>query len=208
VAHRFRDIWVDPADALDPTGWNRNMSALAEEWNGGLDQDNLPEEVVTTARIEQDQCTVVSSDGYAVSGAVNRFTVDILRSDWQRTDATGNVIGEEEINCPVDGTLIAEWGGWWYWDGGSAGSSSVCRFRLVVDGRPISESGWSEWARRRDAVQLVGASPLSAGRHTIWVEVQAAHVDPQDPWAKVDGTSNNGDIYVNHRELVTDVRLR
>jgi len=208
MAFRYRVEYSESGDVIDPIAWNRNMSEMAEEWNGGLDRDNFPMNFVSQSMLLKDQCTIIKSDSYTES---EEYLVDMDTSSWNHTSALV-VLGGIDLIVPTDCIATAEFGCGWHWPGYIASvpyNQDVVRFRIVVDGLPVSESGLISRGRYKDAVQLVGCAIITAGRHRVWAEVQTGRCVRQDASMSLYTANMAADvIVVRARELVVELGLR
>jgi hypothetical protein len=213
MAQRYRQEPVQSGDVLDPVIWNENHAEFAAEFNNALDRDNLPVASITEEMIVPRNFNRIDSDGFSTSGGVNVFVSDMSRADWQRTDGFGLRIAEFEFEADVDSLTISEFGCNHLWTDWATLSGTPpedqARFRIVMDGIPVAETGWYSSNRERESVYLVGAVPIVAGRHTAWVEVQVADIDPDDPRMQILKQADSGLVlHVHDRELVVHRRLR
>jgi len=89
------------------------------------------------------------------------------------------------------------------------------RFRIVVDGLESFTTGWQSAYNYSDNTYACMATPVSAGRHTVYVEVQLAQLDWDDttlqehPMECYDSSNALGfSIRVQARELIVHRRKR
>ena len=80
------------------------------------------------------------------------------------------------------------------------------RWRITVNGRQISESGWISNARRCANTYLVGAIPVEAGAHTIQAEYRIAYVDRFNEFNEAGNVKRYCEIW--DRELIVHARKR
>tara|TARA_R100001443_G_scaffold115816_1_gene134497 strand:- start:3732 stop:4331 length:600 start_codon:yes stop_codon:yes gene_type:complete len=186
------------ADMLDAKDWVRNINVLAEEFNGRLDRDNLPERAVSASH------TVI---GTFNSLTANTRTSDITlsgdTSQWVDGDGT-NTINQLTVTTETDGMLRVAWSGTWSWAahiswGATPGGDSI-GWRLIVDGTVIAESPYHNVLRYHDATHLCGTYPMSAGVHTVKVEARLYN------WQS--GARLGYDCDVETSELIAHLRLR
>jgi hypothetical protein len=174
MAYRYRILAPSDGDVLNVDDWILNNAELADEFNGYLDRDNLPADGVTVGRTSAGTFYALHSDAYNTSSIV---TIDSETVEWVSDDGTDS-IGTLSIDCPTDCLLKCYWSGWFeiiY----SADKGCV-RTRITVDGYVVAESGWqaiggdgSGNGRTGSSPYICGAIPVTAGPHTITVQVQA-----------------------------------
>ena len=228
MAFRYRKRHIDSGDVMDPRDWNLNHAGYSDEFNGYLDRDNFPVDIITRDMMQSNCC--------------NQFFVDIddetgrpLSSEtvgWQSATDGGIVFSRITAEIKADALLMCEWSGRWSWSYGDSGYSSwntlpgsllprdpsnaLCRFRLTVDGVAVAESGFSSSRRNRDACYLVGATPVVAGRHVIQIEGQALYEegngevnDKFDLSKRATYTvGNDFELNLRDRELIVRARYR
>lgn len=161
------------ADMLDAKDWVRNINVLAEEFNGRLDRDNLPERAVSAS--------------HTVTGTFNSLTANTRTSDitlsgdtnqWVDGDGT-NKINELTVTSETDAILRVSWSGTWQWTPDvtwNVGAGNVTDrgigFRLKVNGAVVAESPQHSVERYHDATHLCGVYPISSGLHIVTVEAR------------------------------------
>lgn len=200
MAHRILPVSPAEGDILDPRDWTRSMAVFAEEYNGGLDRDNLPLEAVTAAMLPAGVFNHWTS--HAPTAVVTLTGQSIA---WVDQDSSGNLLGEIELDIGVDALLRAEWSGTWQdnpdW---SLTRTTVQRnlvsFRLLVDGAPIARIYQSSAGRGHDNGYMVGARAVTAGRHRICVEARQWRAGNEDAGGQT--------ILVRERELILWIKRR
>ena len=226
MAFRYRKRHIDSNDVMDPRDWNLNHSNYAGEFNGYLDRDNFPADFVTQAMIQENCCNEVFS---STEGTMTGIQLNSVA--WQ-AGGTDHPVGSLTEEIKSDALLICEWSGQWEWSylvkgsgWGNVPNSSlrrdptqaVCRFRLMVDGVVVAESGYSSARRKYDGCYLVGATPVSAGNHVVTVEAQFLYIEQNETILEANdlmrhGTYTVGDddfsISLEEAELIVRARYR
>ena len=193
MAFRYREKVVTDGEAIDPSDWTENMTALAGEFNGHLDRDNFPIEVFEEKHIglrEFNQIFVTArerNNSQQLSGSTTDFQT-----------ASESI----SFEANADGVVIVHWSGWHGWDYGdgermegnfvvtgstlrapsshnnrqaSTGLSPATQhyigFRILVNGNEVSTSRFNTWLRVKDCWYLTGVAPVSPG--PVNVDVQA-----------------------------------
>jgi len=199
---RYRVEYSESGDVIDPQVVNLNQNELASEFNGGLDRDNIEAAVFSEGMIVDNAFTRVSS-----APASTAFTPDASLRSWQPMTNTSL-----SLTMPQDCMLLCEWSGTWTWDNTYAGGSApytedAVAFRIVVDGVDVSGSSQFFGASIREcSTYIAGATPVSAGAHTIQVECYIARVRDQDLRLAEDDVA--GAVDINERELLVTERRR
>lgn len=199
MAWRYRQNYPQNGEVLNPQDWNLENKEFAEEFNGYLDRDNLPEEVFTSAHVADDTFTAVTSDPYT---GTEPFGPRENTIEWQSNDGTRN-LGKIEIEAPVDELLICEFSA--TWASNNSPKQGDVRFRVLVDGSEVAMTGfigqqWEEWSD-----YCCGAIPVSAGKHTIEAQVQIANAN----WRGQGYRANENPVAdIQERELIVIERRR
>lgn len=200
MAWRYRQRHIADGAIVTPEDWVLNNKEFAEEFNGYLDRDNLPNADIGKANVSAGTFNKVYTDQY---DATDTFTTVQDTVEWQKTDAGGEELAVLNIDCPFDCLLKCEFGA--YWDVNLSPNPAEVRFRITVDGISVADGGWLSSQRAQWSTHLLGAIAVSAGKHEIRAEVQVAEVDEK-------GTNNYwaiGDfVVVKTRELVVVERRR
>lgn len=199
MAYRYRQIYPQDGEVLNPQDWNLNQKEIVEEFNGYLDRDNLPVSCVDLAHVTFNTFTKVH--GYAESAPWFPATDTV---EWQYNDGA-NDLASISIDCPVDCLLICELGSTWFASSGAVSTDGDIRFRITVDGISVGETHFLSGTWDRWSMHTIGAIPVSAGLHTIRAECQVAEMN-------VTGTQKYGDtdwvFEIFQRELVVIERRR
>ena len=206
MAFRYYMRRPESDDVLDPRDWNLNHAELVGEFNGYLDRDNLPPEVITTEMVAADAFNRFLSDSSTVD-----TDLDADKTDWQHDEAIGRITAEATTDC----LLIVEWSGHWLWHDGTgkviAGSAVIpfaARIRITVDGTSVGETGWLSAIRERDATYLCGAMPVQAGKHIIRAEIQHGKIDTDDGQEQLETLPDDTFLSVKGAELIVRERRR
>ena len=177
MAFIYRQNRVDTGDAIDPQDWLETQSAMVGEFNGNLDRDNLPENVITTEMIKNEQFNRIF---YHRIEPKNKVEVGIDQTNWRAPFQT------IEFDAPTDGVVIVHWGGTWNWALTSTlmshGSQThhalpfmAAWFRVKVNGIVVSNSIMNSWFRKYDSTYMTGVLPVVPGR--VVVDIQARNVE-------------------------------
>lgn len=157
-------------EALDPGDWMRSMDAMAGEFNGKMDRDNLPEAVVDDTHIADDTITLVTSANgslVTLSGTDTGWVSSVSGTDMLTLDFTA------DVDMVIDVTCSFTWL-WGYAYNGPASGPDTDRFlvgwRLVVDGTEIAASHDHSAIRRHDSLLLMGTYVAPPGEHTVRLE--------------------------------------
>ncbi len=172
----YPPILADEQDALLAEDWERNFGALAGVFNGGIDRDNLPEGGVQNEHVRKYAANKIYSDGGDSSTSV---AADTGTTEWQNGDGDGLPLLEQE--APVDALLLCHFSASWTWDDSAATTTAqqnriCCKWRIIVNGTTVAESGWSPLYRTDDSIYLVGAIPVSAGAWRARAQLRIAKV--------------------------------
>lgn len=208
MAWRFRQAYVGDDDVLDPFHWNRNHQEFASEFNGYLDRDNFRQNCFTTDDFVNNSCNEVWSETQG-----GQWSPDRTSTLWQKIGSMSST-----FRIDTDAMLIAEYSGFHIWIEDTSKYEvynqyewACCRYRLLVDGTTISQSGWQAVGRANDCIYLVGALPLSPGPHEVSVEFQAGIIgqgSSPDSIEKIGETDQDPEVRVDNRELIVHVRYR
>lgn len=178
MPYTFRQEHATDADVLDPRWWNLNQSEMVGTFNGGLDRDNLPPNVITEAMLSAESMVNVLSS--AVDGT---WSPDMDIVTWQAFNAGSNG-GAVTVSATVDCVLEIDWGGSWSWNGAWSQAASGATFtvdtvtcRVTVDGVVVAEGGPSEDMRDMDCVHLIGTVAVGPGTHEVVAEVMVTRLE-------------------------------
>ena len=208
MAIRYSIDYFEDRDVIAPVDWTENQNEYASEFNGYLDEDNLPTSALNAARIKDNAFTKLHSDPLPTS----TFTVDISTAGWQSTDSTGQRLGSLAIDAKTDGLFICEWSGTHRYVIVPSGRECIA-YRLLVDGVTVAESGWTSFTRPRDSVYLCGATPVAAGLHAVEAQVRVIALEsalfvPANATTIYVASAGGVSIYVDERELFVKERSR
>jgi hypothetical protein len=194
MALRYRQRYPQSGDILNPDDWNLNHKELAEEFNGYLDRDNLPQNCIGTDIVKNNSFTNVRNETSDTDLDTTSNTVE-----WQE-------ILSKSFDTRNDQLLKVELGVTWTVDPEETSEKANSRFRITVDGVQLAVSGIMSSAFKQDSVYLCGATPVLAGPHVVAAEVQTLYGD---------GSVNSqgfvaslGVIRIKERELVITQRNR
>ena len=112
----------ESADMLDANDWVQNINVLAEEFNGRLDRDNLPEQAVSASHTVPGTFNLLTANT-----RTDTLTLDGNTNQWVDGDGT-NKINELTLTTETDGMLRVSWSGTWQWTSDvlwNAGAGSV-----------------------------------------------------------------------------------
>lgn len=197
---RYRQEYSEAGDVLDPQVPNANQNELISEFNGGLDRDNLPNAVFAETQIVNNAFTRISS-----APATTPFSPNAALRSWQAID--NNVL---TLTLPQDCLLICEWGGTWTWSGtyttGDYIAEDAVAFRITVDGIDVCVSQYFGASLPQHSTHIIGATPVSAGTHTVQVEAFFARVKHQNLQFSEDDVE--GTVVIETRELLVEERRR
>lgn len=197
---RYRQEFSEAGGVLDPQVPNINQNELVSEFNGGLDRDNLLNAVIGEAQIVNNAFTRISS-----APATTPFSPNAALRSWQVI--TNNVL---TLTLPQDCLLICEWGGTWTWGGiyttGDYVDEDAVAFRITVDGIDVCVSHFHGASLPQNSTHIIGATPVSAGTHTIQVEAFFARVKHQNLQFSEDDVE--GTVVIETRELLVEERRR
>lgn len=204
MSYVYRQRHASTSDVIDGASWNANQNELAGMFNGGLDRDNLPPNVITAAMLVLNACVKCSQ--YADNGGAATIT----SAAWQ---ALANF--SLDITATTDVMVEVDFSTTWAWNAGawsrataSSGITYVVEavaFRVTVNGTAVCESGPSEDQYNQDCCALIGAIPLTAGTYTVQVEYQVAQRNYYD--LSVAGLSA-GTLTINETALLVTARSR
>lgn len=208
MALRWNQTFPESGDVLNPSDWNLTHVEYAHEMNGYLDRDNFPVGVLNETRIVARAGSDLLSDPQTTS-----LTTGSNNPDWQDGDGT-NYVGRVTFTAEEDCLLDCDFGGTWNWDtsGHPAGYSilaatysivNAIRFRIVVDGYTVAESGFDEEGRDRHHTWITGCIPIQAGQHEVKVQYQKCRITNFNF-----GEGSALDCVVNERELLVHRRKR
>ena len=121
MAFRVRPRRQEDGDHVDPRDWNENNAAFADEFNGRLDRDNLPE-----LSVDVNQTTTsprVFTRNYSHIATTN-VVLTAEDASWVDGDGTTS-LANKSFTVDCDGTLEVEWSGSWEW--GRSPAHRPCR---------------------------------------------------------------------------------
>ena len=197
---RYRQEFSEAGDVLDPQVPNANQNELISEFNGNLDRDNLPNAVIAETQIVSNAFTRIS-----FAPATTSFSPNAALRTWQPID--NNVL---TLTLPQDCLLICEWGGTWTWSGtyttGDYVDEDGVAYRITVDGIDVCVSQYFGASVPQNSTHILGATPVSAGTHTVQVEAFFARVKHQNLQFSEDNVE--GTVVVGTRELLVEERRR
>jgi len=218
MAFKYRQVYFEDGDIIDARDWNRNISEFADELNGYLDRDNLPEDVFTYEHVASNGFNEFYSN---LSDTTAEYrTIDGNLTTWQSESDSGDGLGDVTFASDTDGLLIVEWSGHWVWDvnpstqwrplsadraarEGVSPYNNVLehyvKYRLVVDGIVVGSSPRSVWTRAHDSAYMCAAVPLPAGNHKVGIEVRIRSKSGGPAYSDVD---------LLERELICWLRKR
>ena len=195
MAFRYQKRAFESGDVIDPDDWNLNHTNFAEEFNGNLDRDNFPANFIKKDMLAANAC----NQFWSTSSSTDSSALVSSTTDWQYEDVDNTNISRRTIEVEADALLMVEWSGGWKWSYDATDSdwlqvpgtessptsvtlkrdptSTLCRFRLSVDGMIVSETGFSSARRARDSAYLVGAVPVVAGSHIVQLEAQLVYLE-------------------------------
>lgn len=176
----YRQEHASDADVLDPRWWNLNQAEFAGKFNGGMDRDDLPEEVVSEGMFSLE--TLLDCDSSTLGGA-DTWTPTMTTTDWQDFDPTNNLAGAISVVAPVDCHLEIDWSGTWEWNGaysravfGTTYAVDTVAVRVIVNGIVVCESGPSEDGADRDCLHILGDIAIGPGSYTVQVQVRVGRL--------------------------------
>ena len=178
MPYSYRPEHASDADALDPRWWNLDQSELAGTFNGGLDRDNYPPNVVSEAMCGSK--VFLDADSSIFNGT---WSPDMSVATWQDINP-GGTGGTVTITAAVDCHVEVDFSATWQWNGAWSGvavggtfavDTATCR--LVVNGNVACEMGPSEDMRDRDCVHVIGNVPLGPGKYTVKAQVLVTRLE-------------------------------
>jgi hypothetical protein len=164
MAYRYSKTRPVADEALDPRDWNLNMKELADEFNGYLDRDNIPEESISLSMVEAETFAKIHCDSI---GSTTIITGDT--TGWVDGGATD--IGKIEEFFPFDCTLVIEWSGTYEWNT-AVGTDTAAEFRILVDGEEVAATGPNLAFYLEGSSYIPGVAQVLAGSHTIKVQAR------------------------------------
>ena len=60
MAFRYRQKYFEDGDIVEPRDWIANMAEYADEFNGFLDRDNLPNDAISSAMMTSGACNEIN----------------------------------------------------------------------------------------------------------------------------------------------------
>lgn len=170
---RYRQTYPRVDESLDVRDWNNNMREIASEFNGYLDRDNVPQNVIDLSMTEFGAFNKVHADAY--DAAINNVSLDPDTTAWQSDDGTDN-IGQLTLLVPCDSLLICEFSG--YVETSGTLADEFVRFRISVDGETAAVNGFSVMHfLTKQPLSIAGAVPVLAGTRVVKVEAQLGKID-------------------------------
>lgn len=179
MGFRYKTTYPSDGDILSPSDWVDSMAELAEEWNGGIDRDNIPESAVDGDHIPDGTVAEVTSDT-EISGVA----LPTKTTEWVDGDGT-TVIGRVSLTVDVDALIDLSWSGSWNWSGvtfpnnygGGAVDDEVLAIRLVIDGVEVARSPVHTYRRSYDSTALYANAVVGPGEHTAEVQFRTFSLD-------------------------------
>jgi len=155
--------------------WLLGNSEMSGEFSGYLDRDNIPNSAIFGDRIGLNTFVKPQSEVFH-SGT---YTPRNATASWQYgPDASGDRMPKITFDAPHDFMMVAEFGAKINWGTISTSDNDkeqLCTmFRIAIDGVEITTSGPRIMYNLADSVYIVGALPVSAGRHVLTSEVIVA----------------------------------
>ncbi len=198
MALRYRQLYIEEADAIDPLHWVGNMQEYAEEFNGMLDQDNLREGCIGDVEMEANSCNELWGDyhadpTFAVTAnpeANGSWFPDMTTPAWQRADTGGIDLASKQFTTDYECQITVKFGASWYWSPDALElietgiEDTLVQFRLMVDGVVVGESGEVTAALAHGCTWVIGTTPAVSGSHDVWVEMRLfqRHSGIENPW--------------------------
>lgn len=204
---RYRQAYPKTDESLDVRDWNYNMQEIASEFNGYLDRDNVPQNVIDLSMIDFGTFNKIYVDAY--DSTVNNVSLDSNSTAWQSDDGTDN-IGQRTILAPCDALLICEFS--CYVETSGTVADEFVRFRIVVDGQTVAVNGFSVMhSLSKQPFFIAGAIPVLAGTRVVKVQAQLGKIDSASTRNCLQLQTRAGSgitVTVKARELVVIERRR
>lgn len=197
MAHQWRQQRVQDGDLADPWDWINLNKHLAEEFNGRLDRDNLPQDAIDNGLIKPNAFNEVYRNGSSFTAPLGG---DV--GGWYNKSTAGTVLQEVAFTLTSDAMAIIRWSGTWGFSATTAyqgidNDDEWVEFRIVVDGAEIARHPRSSMARGEWGGGIVGAIALAPGPHVVGLE----YMTDTDTDSSV-----TSDIILKERSLL--IRLR
>lgn len=184
MSWKYRQIYVEDQDALDPYHFQKNMSEYAEEMNGYLDQDNMRTGIVGSAQLKAHACNEFFTDYHRDSAvpftaATGSWVPDINTTAWQRlAPSDASDLAAVQFATDFESQLRVCFGASWYWSNNATTliadfiDEMIIEFRVLVDGVTVSDSGEYSATLKFGSCWLVGTTPCVSGPHDVWTEMR------------------------------------
>lgn len=203
MSYVYRQRHVATADITDGSWWNANQNEFAGMFNGGLDRDNLAQNVITPAMLVSGACVKVTFE------ATNGPDLGVMTTtSWQTLDTF-------DLTTEVDALVEVDWSGTWSWSGAAWSRTTTTdlltyevdtvAIRISINGVTLAESGPSDDQFVEDCLALIGNMPVSAGTYAVRVEYLVARRNYYD--LGIAGICTNN-ITFNERTLISVERRR
>ena len=166
---RYRIERAQNGDVIDPSPLNANQNELSGEFNGYLDQDNVPEGTITSDSVVVGAFTQDFGDDDP-----GPIALDMTSTDWQ-------TILSVTFTAPGDVPIVFDWSGGHKWDESSGGASydgtsaDCIEYAIDVGGMVIAESGPLSDDHQWEGVDLAGEVNVQGGPHTVFVRARVAN---------------------------------
>ena len=204
MAFRYRQKYFEDGDIVEPRDWVANMAEYADEFNGFLDRDNLPNGAISSAMLNSESCNSIQK-----SRTTTTTTLSGDDTGWKSTDGTTKY-GEVSFTTKVDSLVFVEWSGTWNWEttlsygslSSSAGDNNVLQFKIVVDGIEVARLPLSAARRFYDSGYMCGVLPVPAGNHKVQLFAR------QWLYGTASSSPSSIDAELNQRELIVWARKR
>jgi len=197
MAFRYRQATPVTSDIIDPEDWNENVREIVGEFNGHLDRDNIPEQVITTAMCNPNTFHSVKSDSV--------FT-QLLSAETQNWVKVNRI----EFQTNFDGVVTCEWNGYWIFSDIknqiSSSDANVVSVRIIVNGNEIARMHRSPDSATQDSGYCVGAIDVPAGYLRIETEAKLERYKTVGDELTLQNAS--GDVSLMHQELVVVHKVR
>lgn len=166
MSHRVRERAIEDGDLLAYDDWNEFHRPYVEEFNGRIDRDNIPQDVIETSLIKANAFTAWHEDVQTTT-----LTTDGNRVDWQRGDGTDD-INSLSGDAECEALLVACWNGY-FKIADTLGVSILCDMRLMINNIEVARMPQFDLEHMiyRSAC-MFGALPIPAGPWTAHVEVR------------------------------------
>ena len=177
------------------------MAEYADEFNGFLDRDNLPNDAISSAMMTSGACNEIN---YARS--TTSSTISGEDTGWRKTDGTTNY-GSIDFTTKVDSLAFVEWSGSWSWalnyasPSSGAGPKYCVQYKVVINGIEVARIPLSGAYKIYDSGYMCGVLPLPPGNHKVQLFARQ--------WINNDSPSPTlVDAELGYRELIVWARKR